>query len=196
MDAGNWITIAGLVTGVAAFSAGLWQYANAQRWKRAEFVAIQVKEFEANEAVKHAMLLLDWTNLNIPILPGGGFVFVTDNMLCESLEPHRDHLGGHGPVADQPGHFEGHEFAIRDCFDAFLDGLERFDHFIDAGLVTLAGFRPYLDYWINSRLTAPVDPDESVHTQAFFDVVRRYIEAYQYTGVSRLIERFAVYKKS
>jgi hypothetical protein len=51
------------VTG-STFGVGLWQYAKAQRWKRAEFVAAQIKELEASigarNAIRNAMMMLDW----------------------------------------------------------------------------------------------------------------------------------------
>ena len=39
---------------VITLAFGVWQYWKAQKWKRAEFVAAQIKEFEGNPLVYEA----------------------------------------------------------------------------------------------------------------------------------------------
>lgn len=55
----EWAKILGAIM---VFSIGLWQYAKAQRWKRREFIAAQVKEFESDKKIQLAMTMLDWNN--------------------------------------------------------------------------------------------------------------------------------------
>ena len=69
MDTGNWITLAAMSGGLIAFLAGLTQYRRAQRWKRAEFVAGEMKEFKADPWVRNALLLLDWNERAIDLFP-------------------------------------------------------------------------------------------------------------------------------
>ena len=55
----EWISLAGVLAACAAFANGLWQYAKAQRWERAEFVAAEIKAFESDDLVAKALLMLD-----------------------------------------------------------------------------------------------------------------------------------------
>jgi hypothetical protein len=41
-------------------TVGLYQYVKAQRWKRREFIAAQIKDFEADKKIQLAMTMLDW----------------------------------------------------------------------------------------------------------------------------------------
>ena len=50
MTPSDWIAIVGIASGLAAFVVGLLQYSRAQQWKRAEFVAAQMKAARKPEA--------------------------------------------------------------------------------------------------------------------------------------------------
>jgi hypothetical protein len=47
MKVQDWLTLGGLAAAIATLIFGLVQYRNAQEWKRAEFVAGVIKEFES-----------------------------------------------------------------------------------------------------------------------------------------------------
>ena len=51
-----------LIGAVAVFGIGLYQYAQAQKWKRREFISSQVKEFEADKKIQLSMTMLDWSD--------------------------------------------------------------------------------------------------------------------------------------
>lgn len=57
-------TIAIVGTAVA-FAWGLWQYGNAQRWKRLEFLAGEIKIFDADPLVLVSKQILDWNDRDI-----------------------------------------------------------------------------------------------------------------------------------
>ncbi len=65
----NWVTA---VVAVLGISAGLWQYRQAQKWKRAEWVAQEVKDFLRDPAVSNALWMLDWKDRSLPLLLPGG----------------------------------------------------------------------------------------------------------------------------
>jgi hypothetical protein len=44
--------------------------------------------------------------------------------------------------------FTQSQAAIRDCYDAFLDGLGRFASYVKTGLIDVPSLRPYIRYWI------------------------------------------------
>jgi hypothetical protein len=41
------------------------------------------------------------------------------------------------------------EAAIRDPYDALLDGFERLASYVKMGLVEVASLRPYIGYWVD-----------------------------------------------
>jgi hypothetical protein len=178
---GDWVSLLGLVAGTTAFGAGLLQYMKAQAWKRAEFVANAIKEFESKRATREVMLMLDWYSREIELFPEdhdpkSRKAFVTDSMVAEALVPHTERPKGYSDV----------EAAIRDAFDEFLDGLERFQHFVESGLVLAADFRPYLWYWIEIM----GNPANEMHPAFFRSRLWTYIAFYGYRGVQNLFGQY------
>jgi hypothetical protein len=155
------------------------QYRRAQRWKRAEFVANEMKEFKADPMVRNALLLLDWNERAVELCPHEAnadkrCVRVEDRAIALALVPHVTRSD-----------FTPVEIALRDVFDRFFDRLERFEYFLEAGLVSSEEFAPYLRYWLeilgneNSGRKSP-------------EVVRAiwvYVDFY-YSGVASLLRRY------
>jgi hypothetical protein len=71
------------------------------------------------------------------------------------------------------------EAAIRDCYDAFLDGLERFSSYVQTGLVDGPALRPYIGYWIDDIHAATRDPEDT----AWAATLLTYIAFYRFKGV-------------
>jgi hypothetical protein len=142
METTHWLTLAALMGGLVAFLGGLVQYRRAQRWKRAEFVASEIKEFKADPMVRNALLLLDWNERAVELCPQEAdpekrCVRIEDRAIAKALVPHVTRSD-----------FTPLEIALRDTFDRFFDRLERFEYFLEAGLVSKQEFAPYLRYWL------------------------------------------------
>lgn len=171
----DWIMAAVTVIGVPA---ALWQYVQAQRWKRAEWVAEEIKEFLASPATANALWMLDWNARSLPLLHPGAkanerFDYEQETLLHALSSDSSPQKRDYSPA----------EVSIRDCFDSLLNGLERFQHFVDAGLVGVNDLAPYLQYW----LEVIGDPE---NTRKSAEVRRRlwgYIHDYGYDGVERLL---------
>ena len=78
------------------------------------------------------------------------------------------------------------EAAIRDCYDAFLDGLERFSSYVHTGLIDAADLRPYLGYWIDD-IHAPAKDEEDA---AWSAALLTYIHFYRFSEVQWLFGAF------
>ena len=160
-----------------AFGVGIWQYARAQRWRRSEWVAQEFRSFAQDPMVQAALRMIDWGDRRVRLFPDnagpeGELVRVTDDMVARSLQHH----------SQRPNGFSPHEAAIRDTFDRFLDGIERFEAFRQARLVTAADLKPHLAYWLHHiRFAKAGDPSVERLVQ-----LRSYIESYGYTGVQTL----------
>lgn len=169
-----------IVGAVVVFGIGLWQYAKAQKWKRREFIATQMKEFESDEKIQLAMTMLDW-NDRVLYFPSEASdkpiaVKVDDALICSALLPHQ--------LARR---YSKEEELIRDCFDRFLDMLVRLWNFVDAGLINTDELRPYIQYWI--KLISTRMPN-CWHEPEMFLLLLNHIQVYGFTGAALLIESF------
>ena len=63
------LKIGGLSVTAVALTSGTYQYWKAQRWRRAEFVAQEIKAMKADRLVQAAMLMLDWDGRKIELSP-------------------------------------------------------------------------------------------------------------------------------
>lgn len=184
MSVDQFLAAAGLVIAAVAFGIGLLQYRKAQRWKRAEWVAAEVRRFLDTPSIGQALAMIDWGTRRLLLLPchpdpDKRYVIVTDDLVSRALMPHKDHQREHGNFTDA-------EAAIRDCFDCLLDGLDRFETFIKAELITSKDVEPYLDYWI-ARISLR---HPSTRGQQRFEQLAEYIRAYEFAGVTNLLARF------
>ncbi len=172
----EWAKILG---GIVVFAIGLYQYRLAQKWKRREFIASQIKDFEAEPKIQLAMTMLDWNDrvLYFPAEGGTKFVAIRINepLLSSALLPHRDANG-----------YSKNEALIRDCFDRFLDMFVRLSAFIEAKLIRIEELAPYLEYWI----TLMSGKKRDWHTPEFFVLLQNHIQIYEFTKINRLMQHF------
>jgi len=197
-----WLTAIGLLGASVAFVVGLRQYLRSEQWKRAEFLAQEIKDFFGQPKVGLALTLIDWGARSLPIRAirhpeDQTLVFVTRQMQCRALLPHTlvEPLFGSDressdaeSMADRKSirRFTQEESIIRDCYDALLDGLERFGSYLESGLVSANDLRPYLAYWINDIAAPTRDGDDADWSASFL----LYIHTYRYEGVQTLFAAF------
>jgi len=186
LDAREWVALATATAAFIAFLAGLKQYRHTQRWKRAEFVAKEIKEFKSDPAIHNALLMMDWNERYIDLFPqetesAKRYALVTDTLLAHALAPLPDKS-----AARLHEEYKNEEIAIRAAFDRLFDALERFEYFIQSGLVSRREFDPYLRYWIDllgDRAWTRKPPE-------VLDNLRAYIDSYSYSGVQKLLWRY------
>lgn len=174
------IALFGLVGSFLTLLVGVWQYSKAQSWKRAEFVANEVKEMMKDRQVKNALVMLDWTARKVEFFPNAEtpdarFSTITDDTLCGAFAKH----------VDKP-RFTREEVAIRDTFDVFFDDLERFECFIESKLVKPKDFRPYLIYWIKAIAGEGAVERRREMIRAMWS----YIDFYDFSGIQDLCARY------
>jgi hypothetical protein len=157
------VSILGFGGAIAALVFGLLQYRRSEQWKRGEFVAKEIKEFESNPEVRNTMFMIDWgiRKINLSLLPNASerdLIRVTRETQWRALVPHplkpkyEDLSAAWDDESRDPTkpRFTATEATIRDNYDAFLSYLERFANYVRSGLVTAEEFKPYLIYWIDS----------------------------------------------
>jgi hypothetical protein len=178
MNLDNWLKLIGIIGGLVAFAVGLWQYRRAQKWKRLEFVANEMKEFQSKRVIQNICWMLDWNEMKIEFHPeekGGKdrFINVKDELIKEALSIKREK-------------FSDEEIDIRHTFDEFFDCLEQFDHYIISGLVKYSEFHPYLAYW----LCILTDKDSGRKKVSLIKAFEKFIDHFEYHGVQHLLDEY------
>src|SRR5258707_1216341 len=54
---------------IAVFAFGIWQYRSSENWKRSEFVAAQIKEFNSDKVNRAVLLMMDYDPVRIELFP-------------------------------------------------------------------------------------------------------------------------------
>jgi len=169
-----------LLGAVVAFIVGLIQYRKAQRWKRAEWVAQEMKALFAEPLVQAALSLIDWSSIEIgKVFPNRGDEtsrnkILSNDEINKALLPHWERGG-----------FTALEADIRSAFDHLFDGIERFESYRATGLVRKSNLRPYLGYWARKICDKKATKGHRAYR------LRAYMNAYEFTGAVRLLARLA-----
>ncbi len=177
----NTLSLIALAGGLIAFLISLWQYRKAQLWKRAEWIAQEMKAFFNDPMVQNTLIMVDWGKRRVQLFPqhekyAERFVVVTDDDIKMALMPHEERQG-----------FTESEAAIRDCFDKFLDGLERYSSYVATELVEIKDLAPYLSYWCY-HITQAKPEDATVKRLV---QLKAYMARYGFNGASNLIKKIA-----
>lgn len=151
----------------------LFEYTKAQKWKKAEFLAKEMKEFFADVDVKNATLMLDWNEIEIHTNCDQHFLF-TDNLLKEALKHHKERT------------FPGELATVRQIFDNFLFKLGMFQSYIESNLVSKKDLEPYLKYWIEII----ADPQKMRKNDEDIKQLWKFINNYEYEAIVKLFKNF------
>jgi hypothetical protein len=164
-----------------------WQtFLRSQRWKEAEFLAQEMKDFFADQRVQTALTMVDWGLRRMKLLEDaaadGGNILVDRIMQVRALRPHV--LLARGSDEIGKGRFAPEEAAIRDRYDALLDGLERFGNYLSTKLVRIENMKPYIGYWLDD-----IHADaENAADAAWTACLLTYIDFYRFRGVQELFK--------
>jgi hypothetical protein len=141
-----------------------------------------MKDFNTGAMVKNVMSILDWGSRYVELFPtktnyDDRFAKVDRQILKSALQYHKF------KIADSTNdRYTRTEVAIRDNFDCFLSYFERFEHFIEAELITIEELKPYLQYWIDT-----ISENIEIDVRNF---LFHYIDKYRYKGTQDLFIRF------
>jgi hypothetical protein len=167
-----------LLLAVIALFKGLYEYRKAQQWKKAEFLAKEVKEFYADENVDRALKMLDWNWMTIPLfeneIEGRKSFEFKDEMLITSLSKHDE------------SEFTEEETVIRLIMDDFLYRLGMFQNYIESKLIKKEDLVPYLLYWIKIL----GDPNLNRKQKKYILAIWEFINHYEYYTVIKLLKTF------
>ena len=197
----QWLLALGVLLTGSVIGWGVSKYAQQQKWQRTEFLRQAIREFEQDPAIHNALKILDFEeyrdyHIDNPT-HGKPFSFhVTDELLCNALANHDQrarlkhsinrHQDNNELDPDTLRQYQT-ETALRDWFNAMLNGLEHFGYFLESGLFTQKELQSWLSYWV--KLIG--DPTyRRSGASRFYDALYSYIHHSGFFGVQILFERF------
>jgi hypothetical protein len=180
------VSVVAVILGTSGAVVAWRTFIRSERWKEAEFLAREMKDFFGDPRVQTALVMVDWGLRRIKLLEDsaqdGGHVMVDRTMQVQALRPHVLLVRGSDEVGK--GRFTREEAAIRDHYDALLDGLERFGNYVSTKLVRVENIRPYIGYWLDDIHSDAENAADAAWTTALLT----YIDFYRYRGVQRLFK--------
>jgi hypothetical protein len=172
------------------------QAAEQPNWKKAEFLANQVKDFFSDESVERTVYMLDWHIRKLVIADDDDEVVLTlhddkDRAEAENRPNLRDKFLNDGRAVviaralrkhDDEG-FAEHEAVVRDNFDWLFFILGQFQHMIQSGLFTYQEVDIHLSYVLD-LISGGLDYVSPEVTAA----VARYVREYDFPATKALME--------
>lgn len=207
------VSFFGFIGAISAFSFAIFQYRKAEKWRRMEFIAREVKELEADAAIQNALLMVDWgtRKINLYLVSDpkhSDFVTITRGIQWRALLPHplkqefpeyqekpEKNAGKSRDAESSETEIEGRtkdlgftirEARIRDTYDALLTRLDRLATFINADLIRENELRPFIFYWVDA-MTSAAGPSQDA---AWRCTLLTYINFYDYSGVNELFKYY------
>ncbi|WP_354132554.1 hypothetical protein [Bradyrhizobium sp. RT4b] len=179
------------------------QAAEQQNWKKAEFLANQVKDFFGDEGVERTIYMLDWHIRKLVIADDDEEVVLTlhDDKAraeAESRPNLRDNFLKNGQsviiaraLRKHDGEsFTEHEAVVRDNFDWLFFRLGQFQHMIQSGLFTYQEVDIHLSYVLD-LISGGLDYVSSDVTAA----IARYVCEYDFPATKALMDSRLEYRK-
>ena len=163
---------------IAVFAFGIWQYRSSENWKRSEFVAEQIKEFNSDKINRAVLLMMDYDPAHIELFPDKAnvndrYVDVHFEMLVKAI--------------GQELKFTEAEFQIRIYFEYFLTALSRFNYFLNSGAIEPQELCADFDYPIELMTGTARDmklKNTGVDIKPFVKAVSDYLTRWEYTDIT------------
>ena len=177
------------VVTAAVFIFGLLQYRKSQSWKRNEFLAKEMKEFLYDKLVQDTLYMMEYYGRRLNVTVGGKqisiYVFHNEEELPADSELEM-HTSLHNALrsGNTATEITDAEQQVRDRFDRYFSGLERFQTFQTNKLVTKDEIGSYLDYHFR-LVNGLVD-----HSRGFHEVLFRYLACYDFDRALQLLASF------
>ena len=180
---GEILAVVGGLVGLAGFGLGLWQFAEAQKWRKAELASQLLARLRTEAELDTCLRALDWSTRFLPVpesyryeFPDTKFEHNWDELAIAMK--HETEVGS--------GRFTPGQALYRDLFDRFFTYLESIEHAISIGLIEKEHVES-LRYWLETVAKPRFAPEP------VFDV---FLQRYDYDGVILLMKRFGITLKT
>lgn len=167
-----------LIVGTGTLIKLVVEYSDAQKWKKAEFLANEYSRFIESPYVQASIQMLDGFEIPIVIPLANGTNHIVD------FKPEKL---GTAFMKNTDGKLDSVDDSvyIRLCLDKFLFRIGIFQNYIDNRLATKDTLKPYLIYWI--ELIGKVDSEIPLPTKI---AVHAYIKENNFASTIKLFETY------
>ena len=114
------------ICAVLVFLFGIYEYKSSENWKRSEFVAEQIKEFNSDKINQSVLLLMDYDPVRMDLFPD------KPNLKNRYVDVGLETLV---TAISKDNNFSSVELQIREYFEHLMIWLRRFDYFIVSGAI-------------------------------------------------------------
>ncbi|WP_426436015.1 hypothetical protein [Bradyrhizobium genosp. P] len=172
------------------------QAAEQQNWKKAEFLANQVKDFFSDESVERTVYMLDWHIRKLVIADDDDEIVLTlhddrvlaevanrRNLRDEFLNTGRSVVVARALRTHDDKEFSEHEAVVRDNFDWLFFRLGQFQHMIQSGLFTYQEVDIHMSYVLD-LVSGGLDYVSPAVTAA----IARYVREYDFPATEALMD--------
>jgi hypothetical protein len=177
------IAAASAACAIAVFAFGIWQYRSSENWKRSEFVAAQIKDFNSDKINHAVLLMMDYDPARVELFPEKAnlkdqYVDVKFAMLVKAIGQEKE--------------FSDAEFQIRIFFEHFLTSLSRFNYFLASGAIEPQELCADFAYPVE-LMTGTAREMKLKNTgddiAPFSKAVRDYLTRWEYTDIKEFEQR-------
>ncbi len=174
-----WIAAVGVLLTLSTLLKGIIEYTKAQKWKKAEFLAKEIKEFYADVEIQKALKMIDWDYCKIRVTGEDAgkveIISIKPKKLILALRHH-----------SKDGHFSQDEVQIRHIMDHLFFKLSLFQNYVDTSVVKKVDVKRYLNYYV--KIIADKQSDR--RDDDFREAIYTFLVSYGYKDVLRLFESF------
>lgn len=167
-----------IVVSTVVIVKGIYEYKQAQRWKKLEFLSKEMKDFFNDFNVQRALVIIDWTSTKIELLKSEigteDKLYFDDDLIFSALQTHKNSTT-----------FSKEEFIIKKIFDQFFDKLSTLENYIESGLINTNDVLPYLNYYINIL----ANPKNKRKSEKLRTQIWNYVDEYDFANVKSLCYR-------
>jgi hypothetical protein len=168
---------------VAVFMFGIWQYQGSENWKRSEFVAAQIKDFNSDKINQSVLLMMDYDPARVELFPDrekaeDRYVNIDFATLVRSIDKE---VG----VGDK-------EYQVRLYFEHFLTSMSRFNYFLASGAIEPKELCADFGYPVDLMTGAARDMklrNTGVDIAPFSNAVSGYLKRWQNTDIADFMRR-------
>jgi hypothetical protein len=168
---------------IAVFAFGIWQYRSSENWKRSEFVAAQIKEFNADKINQTVLLMMDYDPAHIELFPektnaSERYVDVNFETLISAIDKEKG--------------FSEVEFQIRIYFEHFLTSLSRFNYFLESDAIEPQELCADFAYPVELMTGTARDmklKNTGVDIDPFAKAVRDYVARWEFTDIANFLQK-------
>jgi hypothetical protein len=172
---------------IAVFAFGIWQYRSSENWKRSEFVAAQIKDFNSDKINQAVLTMMDYDPAHIELFPDKSRV--EDRYEDVNFTTLVKSINEEDFSEDKAGRLE---FQVRQYFEHFITSLARINYFVVSGAIEpeelCADFGYYVDLMTGDAREMKLK-NTGLDIAPFTEAIRAYLTRWQDIDITKFMKK-------